>query len=125
MREFLDEMGVDYTYTVNDDPRASLWAEERERYGFDSRETWSLDSSMRFLLYERLCLFVKNAESVVDLTASKIEWDGKTYSQREMINMILDDLRTVFADEYEEIVSDDFKKNIWLKWAEIENYMWW
>ena len=59
-RKFLDDLGVDpKSYEVDDRP------EEIGTYGFSSEETWSLDATSAYWLYEHLMMFnkVKNFDS--------------------------------------------------------------
>ena len=64
-RYYIDELGI----ALEDRPegwnrgdgREEYWKQERNKYGFDERDTWSLYYTMDLLLYERLCSFKKNA----------------------------------------------------------------
>lgn len=39
------------------DDRYEQWKEQRKKYGFDARETWSLDGTLATYIYPRLCMF--------------------------------------------------------------------
>lgn len=45
-----------------DDNRQPEWEKERVTYGFDERETWSLDFSLGVWLYPRLCFFKEQGQ---------------------------------------------------------------
>ena len=59
-RAYLDRLG-DYTpadeYPTESDELGRRVPVQRARYGFDERQTWSLDYTMVELLFERLCMF--------------------------------------------------------------------
>ena len=40
-----------------DDSRQERWCKEREIYGFDEKETWSMDFTFKLWLYERLSMY--------------------------------------------------------------------
>ena len=125
-RKFLDDIRVEYPekWVGKDDARRASWEEEREVYGFDSRDTWSLDNVMLQLLFERLSLFLIKAEPVIDLTYHKFTIEGEELTQREAILKLLADIEAYLKDEDEELPSD-FAPNIWRNYATISPAMWW
>ena len=56
-----------------DDKRAPLWKEQREKYGFDERETWGLNTTIAAFVYPRLKMFAENTRSV-PLGMTLTEW---------------------------------------------------
>ena len=105
-----------------------MFEKEREIYGFDSRETWSLDYVFYMWLYERLKMFVEIGGQVVDLNYHKFDFKGKEYTQLELINMMIERLESYFKkedlfvsseEEYEPI------KEIGEIWALVLPAMWW
>lgn len=71
----VDEKGV----------RQKKWAEQRKIYGFDERETWSLNYCFYVWLYERLCMYLEKASPIIDLDYYKFTYKGETLTQREWI----------------------------------------
>lgn len=72
--------------------RGKRWYLEREKYGFDSRETWDLDYTLKLYLYERLCMY-KEKLILVEDELTKIEdivYKGEEYSHKEVIDKVLD-----------------------------------
>jgi hypothetical protein len=57
------------------DPRQPYWQEEKEKYGFDERETWGLCYTFVTWIYPRLKYFreISNRSRPMDLTQS--QWD--------------------------------------------------
>jgi hypothetical protein len=129
-RKYLDDIGEDYSWVWKPEgsERDETFEKEREIYGFDSRETWSLDHVFYMWLYERLKMFVEIGGQVVDLNYNKFDFKGKEYTQLELINMMIERLESYFKkedlfvsseEEYEPI------KEIGEIWALVLSAMWW
>lgn len=71
--------------------RGKRWFLEREKYGFDSRETWDLDYTLKLYLYERLCMYNEKLVLVGDelLKIKDIEYKGVVYTHKKAIDKIL------------------------------------
>lgn len=125
-RKFLDAIGVEYPdlWVGEDDERRAKWQAEAQEYGFDSRDTWSLDTVMLQLLFERLSLYLEKAAPVVDLTFHKFQVEGVEMTQQEVIEDLLRDLAAYLTDEDEELPAD-FAPSIWRRWAVVSPAMWW
>lgn len=127
MRKYLDSIGVaERPDTWNkDDKRQEAWAHEREEYGFDERETWALDFSFYLWLYERLKKFVEVCS--IDLDYHKFEYNGVEYTQRQMIDMMLERLEFSFKPEYNDWDEDQYAyvSEIEKIWAIVLPAMWW
>lgn len=129
-RKYLDDIGKDYSWVWKPEgsERDELFEKEREVYGFDSRETWSLDTVFYMWLYERLKMYKEYAGEIVDLNYHKFDFKGKEYTQLELINMMIERLESYFKkedlfvsseEEYEPI------KEIGEIWALVLPAMWW
>lgn len=127
MRKYLDDIGVaERPDTWNkDDGRQQQWAKERELYGFDERETWALNYSFYLWLYERLKRFVEVC--CIDLNYHKFEYNGTKYTQRQMIDMMLERLEFSFKPEYNDCDEKQFAyvSEIETMWAAVMPAMWW
>lgn len=128
--KYLDQLGISINkYGTNfcndsDDRRQKLWKEQREIYGFDSRECWNLDRSFIEWLYSHLMMYTDQA--CIDMDIHKIEFSGATYTQKEAINYILERLKAFLAAEGfdNDDIADDVYEAIKM-WAEIFQLMWW
>ena len=98
-RKYLNDVGVKSDETCvplttdrdGDSERLNRFMEEREQYGFDSRETWSLEYTAAMWLYEHLMMYKDYAGKIVDLghhrfMVSKVEvpqeiWETKDLSR--------------------------------------------
>ena len=129
-RKYLDDIGEDYSWVWKPEgsERDELFEKEREIYGFDSRETWSLDYVFYMWLYERLKMYIEYAGEIVNLNFHKFVYKEKEYTQLELINMMIERLEAYFKkedlfvsseEEYEPI------KEIGEIWALVLPAMWW
>lgn len=127
MRKYLDEIGVtDRPDTWNkDDKRQKQWKLESATYGFDEQETWALDFSFYLWLYERLKRFVEVCH--IDLDYHKFEYNGVEYTQRQMIDMMIERLEFSFKPEYNDFDSKQYAyvSEIEKIWAIVLPAMWW
>ena len=82
-----------------DDSRQEQWTKEREIYGFDEKETWSMDFTFKLWLYERLSMY--NEVNCIDTFFHKYEFKGETITFQECIDRMLDGLKIELTiDEY-------------------------
>lgn len=128
MRKYLDQIGIkrkDRPEGWNKPLKRAIkcWF-ERRIYGFDSRETYSLDFSWRMWLYEHLKMFRKCAGPVIDMTEKKITYNGELYSQLELIDMLIDKLEHWLKDDTDGF-SEPYVPEIEQIWAAVCPYMWW
>ena len=127
MRKYLDDICVaERPDTWNrDDERQSRWKKERAIYGFDERETWALNYSFYLWLYERLKRFVDVCS--IDLDYHKFEYNGTEYTQRQLIDMMLERLEFSFKPEYNDFdeAQYNYVSEIEKIWAVVLPAMWW
>ena len=127
MRKYLDDIGVTKRPDTwnEDDARQEEWVKEREEYGFDERETWSLNFSFYLWLYERLKRFVDVC--CIDLDYHKFEYNGAEYTQRQMIDMMIERLEFSFKPEYKKKKKKQYTyvSEIEKIWAIVLPAMWW
>lgn len=77
--------GIPTDLGSKDDKRREKWKEQRKKYGFDERETWSLNYTFYAWLYERLKMYLEKADSVVDLNFYMFTYKKETLTQKEWI----------------------------------------
>jgi len=153
-RKFLDDLGVDYLAKDDSfgDEREAEWAAEREIFGFDMRDTWSLDVVMLQLLFERVSAYLQVAPEMIEVDYELFEFEGVKYTQREAIEKLLADLRIVLtgffagssdpnvptvantmeelsiiveAERSHEELIETLASKIWRFWAVLAPSMWW
>ena len=127
-RKYLDDIGmVDRLDTgMDDEPRQERWQKQREIYGFDDRETWSLDCAFYCWLYERLKMYLD--VNFVDLTYHKFEYEGDILTQAECIDRMLKGCELYFkhGDSWS-VNEEDWKiiSDVGKIWAIVLPAMWW
>lgn len=65
----------------------SQWLGECAEYGFISKETWSMDVSLIFWIYERFSMYKEFND--VDLTYEDITINGETLCQKDWLDRII------------------------------------
>ena len=124
-RKYLNDIDYqDWRKNMKKDKRNKEWKKERKKYGFDSRDTWNLDSTMAELLYERLKMF--NEVNIIDTNYHTIEIDSVEMSMQEAIDELLKSLKLRLTDKDLEVAYNHEVRawTIWLKLIE-KGIMWW
>lgn len=92
--KYIEDLGIPLknigtNFCDDTDERNKKWKEERKIYGFDERETWSLDHYFVEWLYSHLMMYMETGGTVIDLNYHKFNFAGKEYTQKEAIDYIL------------------------------------
>lgn len=128
-RKYLDDINViDRPDTWHkDDSKQEVWKKQREIYGFDEREVWSLDYTFNLWFYERLKMFKECASKMIDLDFHKFEFGGKEYTQRQMIDMMIERLEFSFKPEYDNLDEEQYKyvTDVIKIFHKVYGAMWW
>lgn len=129
-RKYLDDIGVTDRHDTwyddeNDLERDVKFNTQRAIYGFDERETWALDHSFYCWLYERLMMFLE--VNNIDLEFHKFEYKGKEYTQKQLIDMMIVNLKFVLSKEFDEYNDEHMgiAKSISEIWSLVLPAMWW
>mgnify|MGYP007069856396 CR=1 FL=1 len=122
--------GVNFTTTDEKKKRLKKWKKERKLYGFDSRETWNLDTVFAEWLYTRCTMYLEEADKIVNLEYHKVTYKDKEYTQKEAIEKIRKWALYYVKNKYS--VDSEKEKKAYEKlikaselWALIVPYMWW
>lgn len=123
-RKYLDDIGAKpiIDKIPKTDKRHKRWEKQRKKYGFDETETYNLDYTFCMWLYERLNMYLKVADRIIDLDFHKISIDKKTQTLKEWIKELIEKCKAVLqaTDTRDEAITE-----IANVWAEIVGYMWW
>lgn len=108
-----------------DDQRQEKWKQQREEYGFDERETWSLDYTFRLWFYQRLKMY--NEVNIVATEKVKINFKDKEYTLQECIDYILEMFELTFKDDNWDYHKERFENvyDAYRMIGEIMPYLWW
>ena len=113
-------------WAAGDKEREKVWYQERRKYGFDSRETWSLDSAFYIWLYERLMMYKERASEIVDLTYHTFEYKGETLTQIECIDRMIEGCKLYIQESKPDDKEIQEKiKSVCEIWALVIPAMWW
>ena len=119
---YLDKINIKPFFFDNfEDRRKKQWKKERKKYGFDERETWSMNFTMIVLLYERLMMY--NEVNIVNTDYHKITINGIEHTQQEWIDELIRLCELYFKDNNAEWF--ECSKEIWEIWSELAPCMWW
>lgn len=125
-RAYLD--GIDgyeptTSWTKPEEDRQPRWAAQQARYGFDDRQTWSLNTAMVELLYERLQMYYTFASEHIDLDLHKFEFEGRELTQREAVLKLIQLGAIILEDE--ELEGPSPTNRFWSLWTIVHPVMWW
>lgn len=101
--------------------RDEMWKEQREKYGFDERETWDLDFTFFCWLYSRLKMFKEI--DFIDLTFHKFNINGKTMTQEECIDKMIENCEKIIKEKKLNLKKE--KDEVFDIWKACSNSMWW
>lgn len=125
-RKYLDDIGVTERPDTwfPEDTRQEAWRRAREVYSFDEREIWNLDFSFYLWLYERLRFFLDC--NAIDLEFHKFDYKGQIYTQKQMIEMMIERLEFYFSKKYNDLNEQHtmYVSEISKIWAEVLPAMW-
>jgi hypothetical protein len=90
--KYLEDLGIQIKNTPwgwceDNNTRQSQWMKEREEYGFDQRETWSLDTTFFYWLYERVKMYDK--VNCINTKFHKFTVNGEELTKQECMDRIL------------------------------------
>lgn len=119
---YLDKIKLKpYFYETGKDKRDNQWKKERKKYGFDERETWSMNFTMITLLYERLKMY--DEVNIVNTDYHKITIDEIERTQQWWMDELVQLCELYF--ECDEFDCDKYSEKIWGIWSVLSPYMWW
>ena len=124
-RKYLDDLGITNRPDLwnQTDERQKNWTKEREEYGFDERDTWSMSLTFECWLYEHLMMYKESTN--INLDFHKFEYKGKTYTQGEMIDKMIELLETSLKSSNSSLDEVDTIREIAQMWAVVLPAMWW
>lgn len=102
------------------------WQKQREEWGFDERETWSLDYAFALWLYERLKVY--NQINIIDTSFHKIKYKEETLSFQDCIDRMIEGLKIRIIDEFNwNLDADQIEKveDAMQLFALCYHYLWW
>jgi hypothetical protein len=133
MRKILNDIGLESENLpwemLANDKRQKLWKKERAEYGFDERDTWSLNYTLALLIYERLKFYRLYAPVEMDAkNAHEYVFLGSEVKLGTAIDRVLSGFEAYikhdkFGPEYEEIYAEYIQ--CWALLGVIQPSLWW
>lgn len=131
--KFLSDLGIPIerygtNFTSKKDKRKKKWKKERKKYGFDSRETWNLQTITVEWIYSRLKMYDK--VNCVDTTYHKFIWNEKEITLQDAINLIIESAKEYLLVEVTDDLQESSQKleefcNLMPLFGMILPYLWW
>ncbi len=131
--KYLDDLGIPITqygtnYIDNTDPHWEDWQKEKEKYGFDPRECWSLGDIFVEWIYSHFMKYKDDAGQIIDLSYYEFQYyktpnDVIPVTQEEAIDIICQACKDYLLDDSleKEYLSEGIIKLI----GDIMPAMWW
>lgn len=107
------------------DEREERWQKQQAEYGFDDRETWSLDTTFFQWLYERLRMFKDIGGDVVDLNFNSFEIDGSKLRQLEIIDKMISNCEQIIKNDIPDDETARLEQETARLWSIVVPAMWW
>lgn len=123
LAELIPDESVYDDYGIKDKRKCDRYRQQRNKYGFDERETWNMDSAFCQWLYERVMYFKKFA--TVDMDAEEIEYKGYTMTLTALTDLLLSLLRTYICRSPADEDNEETFSDICSIWKVIGTAMWW
>ncbi len=125
--KYLDDLGLKpekygTNFMPDTDKREKDWAEEREEYGFDNRETWNLDRTFIEWIYTRVMMYKEY--SPVNTSYHEIQYKETSITQGQAIDKILDLAKQILLNDDGKVFYDN-SREICDLWKEVLPFMWW
>lgn len=108
-----------------EDKRKERWQKQRAEYGFDDRETWSLDTTFFQWLYERLRMFRDIGGETVDLNFHSFEVDGLKLTQLEIIDKMISNCEQIIKNDIPDDETARLEQETARLWSIVVPAMWW
>lgn len=80
------------------EPRSHRWKMQRKVYGFDERDTWSMDTAFVQWLLERLLMYKE--VNCVDLSFNQFFFENKSITQEKAIEIMIEECKNFLSSDY-------------------------
>lgn len=119
LEEIVNIENTPYGFSQNTG-RDEMWEQQKQEYGFDERETWSMDYTFVCWLYERLSMYDK--VNIVNTEAVTI--DNNTFQQH--IDKLIELCKTMITTRNLNFKEEDqLYDEILTIFNKIIRYLWW
>lgn len=131
--EYIEELGLSQneydtdTFVAGSVEREAYYKQQKEKYGFDSRECYALDLTLAVWLYSHLRLYKDDAEKIVALHETIVPLKEGKKPLDEVVNELLEEIKLYLVSKSD---IEDTEKYGHLQRAlkilsEAIPYLWW
>lgn len=89
------------------------------------RDGWNLDLAFLSWLLPRLEIYLKDADKMIDLTFHKFEYNGKEYTQKELVQKMITNLQAVRDEDAWDPHYCELVDEVLTIWKLVFHSMWW
>ena len=111
---YLEQAGIDfneqYPTFPEGDSREKEWKKQRNKYGFDERDTWNLNNVLMMFIFERVSMF--NEFNCVDTNFHEAEYCGEEITFQNAIDRIIEGSKLYLEKDIYDILTDEEDKKI-------------
>jgi hypothetical protein len=99
-----------------DDDRQDFWKEQKEKYGFDEREVWSLYYRIALFIYPRLKMYSEIPSRPIGMTNE--QW-------KEILDQMLTAFEIIIKDEINKDSNEKIVRKGLKRFFKYFLYLWW
>ena len=138
--KYLKEIGVTpieenfilHKFSIKDNLRYWKYFKKYKKPGVFPQQTWDMPIALLQWFYEVTSEYVEEASKIVNLNFHKLEYNGKEYTQLELIHLFLDKVKYILVNGDELFLTQEASNNedtliqeVYDIWSVLSPHMWW
>ena len=138
--KYLKEIGVTpieenfilHKFSIKDTLRYRKYLKKYKKIGVFPQQTWDMPIALLQWFYEVTSEYVEEASKIVDLNFHKLEYNGKEYTQLELIHLFLNKVKYILVNGDELFLTQEASNNedtliqeVYDIWSVLSPHMWW
>lgn len=134
--KYLDEIGVkpmqqcflEKKFSIKEKLRYRKYFKKYKKTGVFPSVTWDMESSLLQWFYETTREYVEESSNIVDLNYHEVVYEGKDYTQLELINLFLDRVKYILTHNDELYLTprkQELIQEVYNIWSVLSPTMWW
>lgn len=126
----IEESFILHKFSIKDNLRYWKYFKKYKKTGVFPPQTWYMPIALLQWFYEVTSEYIEEASEIVDLNFHKLEYNGKEYTQLELIHLFLDKVKYILVNEDDilfanEASEDALIQEVYKIWSILSPYMWW
>lgn len=138
--KYLKEIGVTpieenfilHKFSIKDNLRYLKYFKKYKKTGVFPQQTWDMPIALLQWFYEVTSEYVEEASKIVNLNFHKLEYNGKEYTQLELIHLFLNKVKYILVNGDELFLTQEASNNedtliqeVYDIWSVLSPHMWW